>query len=112
MYSFGINSILRQVGETIVVSGITATSYDDYGDPVETESGASVRVSVQEFSAEDEEVIEGVFEASDVEVFVSDGVSDIDKFVQGSRFSWKGTLYEIKEVIKNKGHYRCIASKI
>lgn len=109
--TFDVASMISAIGETIVISGVSASSLNEYGDATFTESSASCNVIVQDMTSEDDEVITGLLMPGDLEVYVNDADANLSKWALRSRFSWRGNLYTMKEVNINPGHYLCTASK-
>jgi len=116
---FGISGIVDSVGEPVQVISV-GRSYDVRGDlSGATYSYSSLNGVVQVMSAVDEEVQEGVLQPEDIIAFFDvgeaesvSGVLKAGNLVSGAFESGFSREYEIKEVIRNLGHYEVHASKL
>lgn len=110
MGGFSILSITGQLGESIVVSGVTR-SYNSRGDVTESYSSFNFSGAVVEvLNAEDDLVKEGIFQVGDIQVFVDE--SEANSFLANDNYVWWGSVgYIIREVVVNKGHYQVLAKR-
>ena len=109
---FEIDSIISQIGESVTITDIPASTSNDYGD--ETEEGIPHTGStavVQIMDASDTLVEEGILEPEDIMAFFKDDDANASYLKSGNKITYGSTVYEMVNVIRNNGHYEIHAKK-
>jgi hypothetical protein len=95
-----VDNIINEFGTYVVVrvvSKSTDTS-DEYGTSTETTSDVRKKAMVLRYSANDNDVREGVFKAG--EIIFSFPIGDKNIIIPGNRIIYAGVLYEIREIVQ------------
>jgi len=95
-----MDDIVEEFGTEITVRVVSKTfdPDDDYGNATETYNDYTRYAMVMSYTASDDEVKEGVFQAGEV-LFVF-RISDEGYVKPGNRIMYAGQWYEIKEIVK------------
>jgi len=102
---FSILPIVNQLGESVVVSGVTRT-YNTRGDVVESYTAYSFSGAiVQVLTAEDELVKEGILRPEDIVLYFDESESNVANVKPEDYVHWGGRIYSVNSVVKNLGHY-------
>ena len=93
-----VNNIIDEFGTDVVLRVVSKTFSDEYGDATETYSDMRKRAVIQSYSASDDEVKEGIFQAGQITFSFKN--SEKAYVVPGNRIRYGGQWYQISRVMK------------
>ena len=93
-----VNNIIDEFGTNVILRVVTKTFTDEYGDATESYSDLRRQAVVQSYSASDDEVKEGVFQAGQVTMTFKN--SDEAYVVPGNRVRYGTIWYQISRVFQ------------
>jgi len=113
--SFDISRLVDDVGESVTIVDVSRT-YTDRGGETQSTTNYTSKAVVQEMTAGDEEVMEGIINAGDIIAFFDENADNVsylknDNKLTGIASLGSSRVYIIKNVIHNKGHYEVWASR-
>jgi glycerol dehydrogenase-like iron-containing ADH family enzyme len=114
-YDFDISGIVDAVGETVSIVSVSR-SYSDRGKETQTNTSYSSKAVVQEMTADDFEVQEGIVQAGDITAFFDEDANNVAYLLNDNKITSVVSLgstrtYLITNVIHNDGHYEVWASR-
>jgi hypothetical protein len=114
-YNFDISGIVGAIGETVSIVSVSRT-YSDRGAETQTNTSYSSKAVVQEMTADDYEVQEGIMQSGDITAFFDEDASNVAYLLNDNKMTSMASLgstrtYLIKNVIHNDGHYEVWASR-
>ncbi len=112
MGRFGIADQVADIGESITLTTVTVSSTNTRGGETVSTSDVTTTAIVEVISSEDQEVQEGIMLPEDLRAFFDEDNSNVSALAVKNRITWNSNTYEIKEVIKNQGHYEVLGSKL
>ena len=114
MAFFDVTGVINHFGlvDSIVLHDVTASDYDDRGNPVQTRVDRVVVCNVQVINREDLKDMEGNVSIGDIEIYVSEDEPYVTNFSTDDTLTWRGTTYRVNNVIPLPGHYEIEAKKV
>jgi hypothetical protein len=116
MSKFGIANLVSQIGDVVVISGVSST-FSNWGDPTESFTPYVVLGIVQVMDGTEDEVVEGLLDKEDIEIFVDDSQANSNKLVPNNCVTLSGAhvvsgIYVVVNSIHNDGHYDIFTKRV
>jgi len=114
--SFSIAKLVDNVGESVTIVDVSRTLDDRGYESTTSTTNYSSKAIVQEMTAGDEEVEEGILQAGDIIAFFDENADNVsylknDNKLTGIASLGSSRVYLIRNVIHNSGHYEVWASR-